>query len=236
MCVGGAGRQPPVPGGGLPGEEAGEPGIGPAARRGPVLAGGGAAAAAAALPPRPGPALPRLGRGNDLRGNLGRAGRERGRGGGAPGTLRRCPGDQRIQRGRPAGRWRPASPPPPPCPVLSGSTGEGRGLLSPGPAAASVPGALRLVPPAGLGRGEAAAGGGWGSRGAPVAQVPRAEGVWGGGGGCPCGSAGMGRGSRAAGSAPGTGTGGCSGAAEETRRSSPCPCDGGGTSGQSRHV
>lgn len=164
MCVGGAGRQPPVPGGGLPGEEAGEPGIGPAARRGPVLAGGGAAAAAAALPPRPGPALPRLGRGNDLRGNLGRAGRERGRGGGAPGTLRRCPGDQRIQRGRPAGRWRPASPPPP---ALSCSVREHRG----GPGAA-FPGTRRCLR---AGGSSACA-----ARGAEARQQPGGVGVPGG--------------------------------------------------------
>lgn len=59
-----------------------------------------------------------------------------GAGAAGPGTLRRCPGGQRTQRGRPAGRWGCAR-------LLLRCPGAftGRGLLSPGSAAASVPGA-----------------------------------------------------------------------------------------------
>lgn len=163
---GGAGRQPAVPGG-LPGDargsrrpcpggELGAPGIRPAGRRGPALAGGGAAAAAAALPPRSVPSLPRLGRGNDLRGNLGRAGRERGRGGGArdapamprrsedpPGAAGRSVGLRPAPPALPgdtAGGWFPQDLPLPPSRGLFGMCRPRRGS------------------PAGLGRGEAAAG------------------------------------------------------------------------------
>lgn len=63
-----------------------------------------------------------------------------------PGTLRRCPGSQRTQRGRPAGRWglRPAPP------ALPGDTGV---LLALGSA---VPGPFGMRCPRGW--GEAAAG------------------------------------------------------------------------------
>lgn len=188
---GGAGR-PAVPGGAS--RESGRPcpAMSPAGRRGPALAGGGAAAA---LPPRPGPSLPRLGRGNDLRGNRGRSGGDRD----APAMLRR-PEDPAGAAGRSVGLC-------PAPPALPGDTAGGRGrLLFPGSAAPSVPGGLWLVPPAGRGSG----GGSVGFRGAPVAEEPRAGG----------GSAGMGRGSRAAGGAP------RAGAQEETRCSSPAPCDG----------
>lgn len=182
----------PCPGGASRGSGRPCPAMSPAGRRGPALAGGGAAAA---LPPRPGPSLPRLGRGNDLRGNRGRSGGDRD----APAMLRR-PEDPAGAAGRSVGL----------CPApsaLPGDTAGGRGrLLSPGSAAPSFPGALRLVPPAGRGSG----GGSVGFRGAPVAEEPRAGG----------GSAGMGRGSRAAGGAP------RADAQEETRCSSPAPCDG----------
>lgn len=93
-----------------------------------------------------------------------------------PGALRRCPGGQKTQRGRPAGRWGCARLP---LPCLGAPGTGGGGLVSPGSAAASVPGALRLLPPAKrLPRGAGARrGSSGGSRGAPVAREPRAGGV-----------------------------------------------------------
>lgn len=72
-------------------------------------------------PARPGPALPRLGRGNDLRGNLGRAGRARGSGraGDVPAAGGHSGG------GRQVGGAAPGSP----CPARGSA-----GLLSPGSA------------------------------------------------------------------------------------------------------
>lgn len=141
-------------------------------------------------PARPGLSLPRLRRGNDLRGNLGRAGRERGRGGGArdAAAMPRWPEDPAGAAGRSVG-LRPARPAP--------HRGTGGGIFPPRFAAASILGALRLMLPSEPGLGGAAAGvpGGLGWRKAP-ARGPL------GAGGSVCGWAGMGWCSQAAGGAP----------------------------------
>lgn len=125
-------------------------------------------------PARPGPALPRLGRGNDLRGNLGRAGRARGSGGAGdvPAVGGRSGGGRQV-----GGAAVPGSP----CPARGT-----RGLLSPGPASSSGrwPWACASR---GLERREAAARVPAGSAG-PAAPGKRRLGA----GGSPCGSVGMG--------------------------------------------